>query len=477
MEIAVKKNSLLLPVIVATIVSGCAVGPKYVPPAPVANPAWQADLPKAQASADLNGWWQQFSDPVLAGLIQAAQESSPTLAQAAARINQARAQAAASGAALWPSVDANARANRGKSAGQGTPAATLTSTSASLDALWEIDLWGANARTRTAAVARVQARGAEWHDARTSLAAEVANTYVASRACNQLAGILSDDLASREQTAKLVGLRATAGFDAPADARLAQASVADARQRLIAQRADCDLTVKALVMLTGVTETALRPQLQASTALPEPAQFAVQSVPAQLLAQRPDVASSERELAAASEEIGVATANRLPRISLLGSIGIAGVRVSGSNDEQSTWSFGPSLSLPVFDAGRRKAGVDAAQARFDEVRAGYEQRVRLAVREVEEALVRLDAAARRQTDAQASARDYDAFFAATESRFKAGAVSVLDLEDARRTQLAAKQGLVGVMRERVAAWIALYKAVGGGWTTDAAMPAQAAVKQ
>jgi NodT family efflux transporter outer membrane factor (OMF) lipoprotein len=297
-----------------------------------------------------------------------------------------------------------------------------------------------------------------------SLAAEVGGTYVAYRACNRLAQVLTDDTASREQTAKIIGLRTTAGFDAPADARLAQSSAADARQRLIAQRAECDLNIKALVSLTGVTEPQIREQLGRGENMPEPARFGVLSVPARLIAQRPDVAATERELAAASEEIGVAQANRLPRISLLGSIGIAGVRLGGNTSDQSTWSFGPSISLPLFDAGRRKAGVDAAQARYEEAQAGYVQRVRLAVREVEEALVRLDSATRRQADAQAASADYEAFFAATESRFKAGAASVLDLEDARRTQLAARQAFVGVQRERLAAWIALYKALGGGWT-------------
>jgi NodT family efflux transporter outer membrane factor (OMF) lipoprotein len=447
--------------VASTLIAGCAVGPKYESAQPQTAPAWQAALPQTDPAADLKQWWQQFNDPVLAGMIDAAQAGSPTLAQAAARIAQARAQVASSRGGLWPSVDVNARASRGDTTGQ-----TLTSTNASVDALWEIDLWGANARTLTAARAREQARGADWHGARVSLAAEVADTYTAYRACEQLAQVLTEDSASREQSAKIVGLRANAGFDPPADARLAQASAADARQRLIAQRAECDLNVKALVMLTGLAEPELRKQLVTAAKLPEPSRFAVQSVTAQLIVQRPDIISRERELAAASEEIGIAQASRLPRISLLGSIGVAGVRVSGSTNDQSTWSFGPSLVLPLFDAGRRKAGVDAAQARFDEARAGYEQSVRMAVREVEEALVRLDSATRRQADAQAASRDYDAFFSATESRFKAGSVGVLDLEDARRTQLAARQSLIGVQRERVAAWISLYKAVGGGWSDD-----------
>jgi NodT family efflux transporter outer membrane factor (OMF) lipoprotein len=460
------------------LLGACAVGPKYQPPTPDAPMAWNAPVTVnaegAQRSADLTRWWQQFDDAAIARLIESAQQSNPTLAQAAARIAQARAQLAQARGGVWPSLDLNGRATRGNQTQSSPgPAPVTTSSSASLDAAWEIDLWGANAKTVSAAQARLQARGADWHDARTSLAAEVAGNVVGYRACVQLAAAQAQDLGSREQTAKLTQLKVTAGFDAPADARLIDASVADARQRLVAQQADCDLTVKALVALAGLSEKDARALLDARGEIPVSPALSVVAVPTQVLAQRPDVASAERELLAASEEIGVAQANRLPRISLLGSVGITGLRLGGSTTDQSFWSFGPSISLPLFDAGRRAAGVSAAQARFDEARAGYEQRVRLAVREVEEALVRLDSAARREADAQAAARDYDAYFVASNQRFQAGAASLLDLEQARRTQLAAKQALIGVQRERVAAWIALYKAVGGGWSADAPLPEQA----
>ncbi len=456
------KQKIICLASIATVLTGCAVGPKYETPTLPSGTAWIAAQPAAPTAADLTRFWQQFDDPALSALIDAAQQSSPTLAQAAARIAQARAQLASVRGAQFPSADVNGSVRRGN---QGAP--LNTTAAVSLDALWEMDLWGANAKTSSAARARVQARNADWHDARISLASEVASNVVGYRACVQLAAAQTQDLGSREQTARLTQLKVTAGFDAPADARLSQASVADARQRLLGQQTECDVTVKALVALTGKDEPALRTILTGRNEIPRPQEFAVESVPAKVLSQRPDLASVERELMAASEEIGVAQANRLPRISLLGSIGFAGVRIGGDTTDQKTWSFGPSLSLPIFDAGRRKAGADAAQARFDEARAGYELRVRLAVREVEEALLRLDSAARREGDAQAASRDYDAFFAATDTRFKAGAASVLDLEEARRPQLAAKQALIGVQRERVAAWISLYTALGGGWTQDA----------
>jgi outer membrane protein, multidrug efflux system len=448
----------------SVLLGACAVGPTYQAPTPVLPAAWSATQPAGPANdrdAALSRWWQQFEDEAVTRLIAAAQQTNPTVAQAAARIGQARAQLAQAQGGRWPSATANAIVSRGN---QNQPLATTSSVS--LDAAWEIDLWGANAKTANAAQARLQARGAEWHDARTSIAAETANNVVGYRACVQLAQAQGQDLASRDQTAKLTQLRVGAGFDAPADARLVDASLADGKQRLVGQQAECELTIKALVALTGLPEPEVRGVLDTKQSMPVPPSLSIASVPAQVLAQRPDVASAERELLAASEEIGVAQANRLPRISLLGAIGVAGLRIEGSNNNESFWSFGPSISLPIFDAGQRAAGVSAAQARFEEARAGYEQRVRLAVREVEEALVRLDSAGRREVDAQSAARDYDAYFKAADDRFKAGAASLLDLEQARRTQLTARQALIGVQRERVAAWVALYKAVGGGWSSD-----------
>jgi outer membrane protein, multidrug efflux system len=142
------------------------------------------------------------------------------------------------------------------------------------------------------------------------------------------------------------------------------------------------------------------------------------------------------------------------------------VESGGATALSTPWSIGPSLSLPIFDAGRRSAAVDAAQARYAEARSRYEQRARDAVREVEEALVRLDAAQRREADASTAAQGFATFLEAQRKRTDAGAGSLLDLEEARRTALNAQSSLIAVQAERVSAWITLYRAVGGGWSVD-----------
>ncbi|MEO7402040.1 MAG: TolC family protein, partial [Burkholderiales bacterium] len=245
-----------------------------------------------------------------------------------------------------------------------------------------------------------------------------------------------------------------------------------ARNRLIGQRADCDVLVKNLVYLSGEDEPALRQALESRRSqLPLAAALTVAELPAAVLAQRPDLAAAERELAAASAEIGVAEANRYPRISLTGTIGRQYFRFLDRTNIGSSWGFGPALTLPIFDAGRRTAQADVARTRFAELRATYMQRARSAVREVEEALVRLDSAERREADGQAAVRDFEVFLAAAESRWKVGVGNLLELEEARRQALNANSALLQIRRERVAQWINLYKALGGGWHDQAVVTA------
>jgi len=477
-----------------SVIAGCVVGPTYQVPAPATSsqavlPKFQATLPQPAAAAastnaasgtsDLTRWWSQFDDPLMGELVATAEANNPGVAQALARIAQARATAVSSGSALYPSLAANASSIRSRSlsGGTGDTAFISTSSSATFDASWELDLFGGKRKAADAANARVSARNADWYGARVSLAAEVGSALVNYRACVATTEMLAQDLKSREQTGQLTALKVKAGFTAPADGALINGSTADARQKLIGQRSECDLDVKALVALTDIPEPVLRAKLALNQHLPQPHDIAVDSVPAQALSQRPDIAVAERELAAAGAEINVAQANRYPSISLLGSIGIGGLRFDGQSGHSKTWSFGPSLNLPLFDAGRRKAEVNLARARYDEAYAGYQLQVRTAVREIEEALVRLDAAARRENDAALAAQEYERYYHANDDKFKAGSGSLFELEDARRTFLAAQQTQISVQREHVTAWIALYKALGGGWRNDkeqAAIPASPA---
>lgn len=445
------------------VVASCAVGPDYARPAAGAPGQWQASLPHAGKPALLVDWWRQFDDPLVAVLIERSARDNPTLEQALARIRQSRAGLGVARSALFPSVDL--AASRTRSGGE--PAFEQTAARTTFDAAWEIDLFGGNRRASEAALARLSGARFAWHEARVSLAAEVALNYLGLRACEARFADAESDLASRRATRELTLRKVEAGFSAPADGALAQASAADTATRLLALRVDCEISIKALVALTGMAEPELRSELAARRGrLPLPAALVVDELPLRVLSARPDIAVAERALAAASAEIGLAEAARYPRLSLFGAIGQQRQTLAGLTANGAFWSFGPALDLPIFDAGRRAANADAARARYDEALAGYKAVVRRAVREVEEALVRLSTAAEREAQAALAAERYAAVFNAADQRWQVGLGSQIELEDTRRLAIAARSQHIGVHYDSIAAWIGLYRAVGGGWTAD-----------
>ncbi len=447
--------------------SGCASAPPPLPSAargsaPVAA-TWQAPLPHGGVTADLTTWWQQFNDPALPALQAAAQGVSPTLASARARIERARAARVAAGAALLPQVDAVASARSGRSVlGQ----SASSGASLGVQAAWELDLFGGMAAGRHAAQARLAGAQAGWHDARVAVAAEVASSVLALRACEAQAVQTRADATSRNETARLTGLSESAGFTAPADAALARAGAAQSRNLAVIQQAGCDILVKSLVEITDLPESGLRQRLAAGTArVPQPAAIAVAGLPASLLSQRPDLADAARAVEAAAADAAQSRAHELPRVSLSGSFAGTALRSGGISIQGTTWSLGPLLvSLPIFDGGARTAATASARASYDEAVALYQAQVRRAVREVETALVALESTAQRRADADSAARDFESSLRATQARQQGGLATLFDLEAARRNAVQAQSALIDLQREQAAAWIALYRALGGGWT-------------
>ncbi|MBC7501753.1 MAG: TolC family protein, partial [Herminiimonas sp.] len=322
------KRPLMVALSLPVWLAGCAV---QAPPASVGATIpsqWQASMPADLGTSILpHGgrptallqWWQERGDPLLVQLIDAAQAVSPTIATARSRIEQARALRVSSSAALLPTLDGSLNASR-SNAQIGVPLGTAVTAGA--QAAWEIDLFGANRSNRDAAQARLDASQAGWHDARVAVAVEVANRYYSLRSCEKLLDVTHFDATSRAETARLADLSANAGFQAPATAALARASAAEGNARATQQRASCDLDIKALVALTGLEEPALRQQIAAARGeLPQDATLGIAMLPAATLAQRPDVFGAEREVAAASADVGSTQAQRYPRLSLSGNIG------------------------------------------------------------------------------------------------------------------------------------------------------------
>jgi NodT family efflux transporter outer membrane factor (OMF) lipoprotein len=453
---------LLFPLAAALTLSACT---SFMPPTQVSMDAptqWHAPLPHQGSVGSLTQWWQQQGDPLLVELIAAAQAVSPSVSQALARVEAARAQQAAATSALVPSLGAQLAATRGVSQ-PNLPVATTQQIG--LQTAWELDLVGANRAVSRAAAANVESSQAQWHDARVSIAAEVANLYYGQTHCTRQLALARKDAASRHETARLTEINARAGFLAPSMAAMARASAADGSSRVTQQNALCEQNTKALVALTAIPEPVLKEKMTvARVNIAQAAMFSIATVPAQTISQRPDVFSAERDVVVASAQVGSAKAQRLPRLTLTGAIGSMRQSINGVDQDGTTWSFGPlAVNLPLFDGGQRVAAVTSAEANYQAVVVAYRARVRQAVREVEEALVTLHSTEARTQDAAVSAQGYADSLAATQARFGQGLASLVELEDARRNALASESAQLSLSLERNRAWVSLYRALGGGF--------------
>jgi outer membrane protein, multidrug efflux system len=466
--------------LVMVLLAGCASAlrtPTPLPDAPaaqaasspIAPPTWQAALPHGGSTATLATWWAQWGDTALVELIDTAQKESASLSSARSRIAQARAALTGAQASLLPSVNASAQASR---SAQAPNIPIATSVGAGLQAAWELDLFGGNRAASSAAQLRLEGAQLGWHEARVAVATETAAAYYSLRYCESSLQLSQSDAASRSETARLAELSAKAGFTAPANAALARASAADAASSVRALQAQCNLFIKGLVALSGLPEPSLRQKLQSNMPVVLAirsylAIFSIASMPAEVLQQRPDIAAAQRAVQAASLDARALDARRLPQLSLNGSIGAATLRQAGQTSDGLTWSLGPlAITLPLLDGGRNAANTQAALAVYDDAVVTLRAKARQAVREVEEALVNLDSSAQRRGDAEAAAAGYLAALAAAQARYQAGLGSLVELEDARRSAVFAQQSLLGLERDRIAAWIALYRAAGGGWTAN-----------
>lgn len=446
---------------------------------------WQASLPHAGKLTDLQQFWQHYEDALLLELILATQEKSATLANAKARIAQARAKRIQTRAALLPGVDGSMSASRslqqpainfsdlgGQQGGFGTQGNnTYNNAQMGAQASWELDIFGANSAKLNAAILQEHAASAGWHEARVAVAAELANSYYNQRFCALQLGILQQDHKSRAETARLTDIAVAAGFSAPASSDLAKAGLADAAQQLRSQQAQCDLELKALVALTDIDEAVLREKLSTQAFNPQSeatnSLFTLDKLPAQVIAQRPDIYAAEADLVAAAAEVKNTYVQSLPKISLNGSIGWMWLAGAGFSTNGKTWSLGPvSITFPIYHGGVQAATLDSAEANYEASESNYRSKVRNAVKEVEDALVILHSANTRRTDIMEAVNGYQKSFTATETKLKAGFVNQIELEEQRRNLLLIQTTALENLKQRNLAWVSLYRAAGGGWQRE-----------
>ncbi len=453
----------------ALLVSACAVGPRYQAPT-VAPPTFQNADPQAFAvgAAPEASWWRAFQDPTLDDLVARALAGNLDLRIAGDRVRQARALFRDAELDFAPRVTSRAgyAASKQQQPGFSDQPTHVESYQAGFDAAWEIDLFGRVRHSVEAAKADAQAARSDLRDAQVAVAAEVARNYFELRGAQVRLAVARRNLDTQRETLRLTQVRFDVGRGDAVD-------VASAQARLNATEAQIPTLIAAekranyrLAVLLGQRPGALDEALKARDAATPPL---LRALPigdaAELLRRRPDVQAAERRLAGESARAGVATADLFPRVRVSGFIGFLSGDFSSLTDARGrAWSVAPTVSWPALDLGGARARLRAQQASADAALAAYDQTVLRALEDLETALV----AYRQQQAEVASLTDQAAASrrAAELARiqYKEGRIDFLVLLDAERTLLAAEDGLSVAETGVNTAVVAVYKALGGGWT-------------
>ncbi len=448
---------------VALLLAGCAsvgsVDPSQLPQAPTAYKATSAN----DATALTATWWQPFADPVLDDLVTRAMAANTTVQSAANRLAQARAVLGSAQANRLPQAGVSAGASRGADPG----ASAVTQYSAGLNLAYELDLGGHLLHERNAAALDVQAREQLLADARLLVQANVARGYLALRALDAERDIVKGTVAAYGETLSLTEKRARAGDVADLDlARVRTELAATEAEALSLDRRRVELETALAVLLGEPASSFSLAPTNWTTALPTvPA-----GLPSELLQRRPDLAAARSQLEAAQARVGVARAAWWPSLSLTAQGGGVSSEVSNLlKSGASTWGLGLLGALPIFDGGRREAGVNTAKAQLDGSAIAFREQFLLALKDVED---QLSAISLLQQQGEANARAVSAAGQAlklSDTRYRNGLVSQLELLDARRSELANRRAALQVRSAQYQATVGLIRALGGGWSPASVM--------
>ncbi len=483
--------SLALSVGLPLLLSACAAGPAYVR-SPVETPAafkeidgWKRASP--QDAVIGSNWWQLYGDPLLDSLEQQVGMSNQSLAQAEARYRQARALVQGTRAGLFPTVGANLSSTRSKTAGSGqavTNPATGASTSIggggpansnrlTLDASWEIDLWGRVQSSIDADQASAQASAGDLAAARLSAQAQLAQNYFGLRSLDTQQQLLERTLVDYQRSVQLTQNQYDAGIIAKSNLILAQTQLKSTQAQALdlgVQRAQLEHAIALLIGKAPAGFSISHAQLAAVVpVIPV-------SLPSELLERRPDVAAAERRVEAANAQIGVARAAYFPKLTLSATGGAQSSTLGNLLSLPNRfWSLGPQLAANLFDAGLRRSQIEQATAAYDGTVAAYRQTVLNGFVEVEDNL-----AALRILEQEAVVQDEALQLARrsvelTNNQYKAGIVTYLNVIQVQATALNGERTALDLLNRRLTASVQLVKALGGSWNM-AALPVTTAVK-
>jgi multidrug efflux system outer membrane protein len=485
-----RRFALALPLLLAA----CEAGPNYVKPTLPTPPAYAESGATARTAipaedADLSSWWSGLGDAELDSLVRRALKDNPDLEAAAAKVREARAQETTATAGLFPSISgsgnvvkydsqrgssgatqtSNASGASGGSSGGGLAGLPIPSHlalySAGFDATWEADIFGGVRRGIEAAKANTEA--AEWarRDGQVSLVAETANAYLTLRAVQARIALGETELKRQQDLFQLISARRQHGFVTELDVNQQTTQVAQAAAQIPQLRAQADAEIHALGVLIGQTPESLTAELSPDQPLPPPPMRLPAGLPSELLLRRPDLRQAERRLAAANAEVGVQTANLYPKLNLLGLASFASPQIQSLLSTQNISTVGVGmLQVPLFDAGRRGAAVKAANEEREQAFQAYRGAVLGAFREVEDALAKFRSEDERRTHLVEASSSAERNLKIAQDQYGAGTVAFINVLQAETTLLNSRDQLVQSDAEALSDLVALYKALGGGWS-------------
>jgi NodT family efflux transporter outer membrane factor (OMF) lipoprotein len=488
--------------------SGCTVGPDYRAPEPQAPAAFAGPQAIQPADVDLAHWWTAFRDPELERLIAIGLRQAPDLQTAASRVRQARLGLIQARAAGLPQVNAagngqylsadrigdnsdipelveevgrtlgvqNGGAGTGTGSqvsGLGVPFNDVKLFSAGFDASWEIDLFGRVRRQVESARAREDAAVWDARDARVQLAAEIARLYLQMRGYQQQGLIARSEADRQARSLQLLQHTAQAGLVPEGNATRQRTQLANARARIAPLEAGALTQMHALAALVGETPEALIDELKIERPFQAAPPAVPPGLPIDLIRRRPDVRAAERQLAAATAQIGVSVADLYPRITLTAMPQLAAAWLGGffvGNTLQLTASG--AVSFPILDWGRRRAQVEIAREQREQAYIQWRQAVLGALRDVEDALVRYEGERRSNLELQQGVKGAERSLASVTAQYRVGLQNLQPVLDTQQTLLTTRDSLAQSdvrLRQDLAS---LYKALGGGWRADDPDPAR-----
>jgi multidrug efflux system outer membrane protein len=471
--------------------SGCMVGPSYRPPQTrppskflEASTQPSTTQPSTQRTevVDLQRWWESFHDPVLDRLIADGIGSSLDVQLAQTRVLEARANLQGNVATLFPTVDASASYTRNQFSKNGIGSFGSTSSStgtsfglpgsrtnlyqAGFDAGWEVDLFGGTRRAIEAAQANLESQVDARRNAMITYLSEVARNYMIVRGLQQELAVVISNVASQREFLELTRSKFQGGIATDLDVARQEAQVASTESSIPAIKTQIQQAIHRLGVLLDRNPEDLEAQLAPVGPLPGGPPVIPPGLPSELLRRRPDVRQAERQLAAATANIGVATADLFPKLNLTGSFGWESRQLKGwFNPASQMWSFGPSLSWRIFDGGQIWANIRVQNARQQEALIQYRQTVLQAMSDVEDALVAYEKEQQRRDSLRRSVEANLRSVALAKQLNQAGVVDFLNVLTAEQNLFISQDQLSQSNQAVSTNLVALYKALGGGWET------------